>query len=115
MGEAKGAAAARVRDALERRLVVLMAARLALALLSLLIALAVDTSVDLGIEDWRGLYGTVALAFVATALYGVVLPRVRHKRRFAAVNVARASLWPTRFVMRARTFRSAVLSLRSVE
>ncbi len=74
-------------DALGRRLVALMAARLALALLSLLIALAVDTSVDLGIEDWRGLYGTVALAFVATALYGVALPRVRRKRRFAAINV----------------------------
>jgi two-component system sensor histidine kinase PilS (NtrC family) len=65
-----------------------MAARLALALLSLLIALAVDTAVDLGIEDWRGLYGTVALAFVATALYGLALPRVRHKQRFAAMNVA---------------------------
>ena len=75
-------------DSLERRLVALMAARLALALLSLLIALAVDTSVDLGIEDWRGLYGTVALAFVATALYGVALPRVSHKGRFAAMNVA---------------------------
>ena len=75
-------------DSLERRLVALMAARLALALLSLLITLAVDTSFDLGIEDWRGLYGTVALAFVATALYGVALPRVRHKRRFAAMNVA---------------------------
>ncbi len=74
-------------DALARRLVALMAARLALALLSLLIALAVDTSVDLGIEDWRGLYGTVALAFVATALYGVALPRVRRRRRFAAMNV----------------------------
>jgi two-component system sensor histidine kinase PilS (NtrC family) len=73
---------------LERRLVALMAARLALALLSLLIALAVDTAVDLGIEDWRGLYGTVALAFVATALYGLALPRVRHKGRFAAMNVA---------------------------
>jgi two-component system sensor histidine kinase PilS (NtrC family) len=74
-------------DALARRLVALMAARLALALLSLLIALAVDTSVDLGIEDWRGLYGTVAMAFVATALYGVALPRVRRRRRFAAMNV----------------------------
>jgi len=75
-------------ESLERRLVALMAARLVLALLSLGIALAVDTAVDLGIEDWRGLYGTVTLAFVATALYGVALPRVRHKRRFAAMNVA---------------------------
>ncbi len=77
-----------VGGSLERRLVALMAARLALALLSLGIALAVDTAVDLGIEDWRGLYGTVALAFVATALYGMALPRVRHKHRFAAINVA---------------------------
>jgi len=75
-------------DLLHRRLVALMAARLALAVLSLGIALAVDTAVDLGIEDWRGLYGTVAFAFVATALYGVALPRVRQRTRFAAVNVA---------------------------
>jgi len=76
------------QDWLERRLVALMAARLALATLSLGIALAVDTAIDLGIEDWRGLYGTVALAFVATALYGWALPRVRHRARFAAMNIA---------------------------
>jgi two-component system sensor histidine kinase PilS (NtrC family) len=75
-------------DSLERRLVALMGARLALATLSLGIALAVDTAVDLGIEDWRGLYGTVALAFVATALYGWALPRVRNRARFAAMNIA---------------------------
>src|SRR5262245_55591496 len=83
-----GPAGPEASDSFERRLVALMAARLALALLSLGIALAVDTAVDLGIEDWRGLYGTVALTFVATVLYGVALPRVRRRRRFAAVNIA---------------------------
>jgi two-component system sensor histidine kinase PilS (NtrC family) len=83
-----GPVSVRGRDSLQRRLVALMAARLALAVLSLGIALAVDTAVDLGIEDWRGLYGTVAFAFVATALYGIALPRVRRRTRFAAINVA---------------------------
>ena len=83
-----GAISVRGRDSLQRRLVALMAARLALAVISLGIALAVDTAVDLGIEDWRGLYGTVAFAFVATALYGIALPRVRRRTRFAAINVA---------------------------
>jgi len=86
--EGVGAPVAVRGDSLQRRLVALMAARLALAVLSLGIALAVDTAVDLGIEDWRGLYGTVAFAFVATALYGVALPRVRRRTRFAAINVA---------------------------
>jgi two-component system sensor histidine kinase PilS (NtrC family) len=83
-----GGAGAEAGASLERRLVALMAARLALALLSLGIALAVDTAVDLGVPDWRGLYGTVTLAFVATVLYGIALPRVRQKRRFAAIHVA---------------------------
>jgi two-component system sensor histidine kinase PilS (NtrC family) len=83
-----GGASAEAAASLERRLVALMAARLALALLSLAIALAVDTAVDLGVPDWRGLYGTVTLAFVATVLYGLALPRVRQKRRFAAIHVA---------------------------
>ena len=86
--EAVGATLPARGDSLHRRLVALMAARLVLALLSLGIALAVDTAVDLGIEDWHGLYGTVAFAFVATALYGIALPRVRRQTRFAAINVA---------------------------
>ncbi|MBW2362802.1 MAG: hypothetical protein JRG84_18040 [Deltaproteobacteria bacterium] len=73
---------------LDQRLVVLMAARLALSAVSLGIALAVDATVG-GVEDpaRRGLYGTVALAFLATALTGVALPRLRRPGGFAALNI----------------------------
>ena len=68
--------------ALEQRLVMLMAARLALALVSLGITLALDTTVgDVDAPGRRGLYGTVAFAFLATAFYGMVLPRIRRPRR----------------------------------
>lgn len=74
--------------ALEQRLVVLMAARLALSAVSLGIALAVDTTVgDVGEPGRRGLYGTVALAFLATAVTGFLLPRVRRPTRFATLNI----------------------------
>ena len=66
-----------------------MASRLVLSLVSLGIALALDTSVgDLSAVSRRGLYGTVAFAFLATALYGIVLPRIRRAGRFAAINIA---------------------------
>jgi two-component system sensor histidine kinase PilS (NtrC family) len=73
----------------DQGLVVLMAARLALSVVSLGIALAVDTTVG-GVDEpgSRGLYGTVALAFLATALTGVLLPRMRRPARFAALNLA---------------------------
>jgi hypothetical protein len=75
--------------AFEQRLVVLMGARLMLALVSLGIALALDTTVgDVDGPGRRGLYGTVAFAFLATAVYGVVLPRIRRPGRFAAFNIA---------------------------
>jgi two-component system sensor histidine kinase PilS (NtrC family) len=75
--------------ALQQRLVVLMASRLVLSLVSLGIALALDTAVgDLSDLSRRGLYGTVAFAFLATALYGMVLPRIRRAGRFAAINIA---------------------------
>jgi two-component system sensor histidine kinase PilS (NtrC family) len=75
--------------AFEQRLVVLMGARLTLALVSLGIALALDTAVgDASEAERRGLYGTVALAFVATVVYGVLLPRIRRPQRFAAINIA---------------------------
>jgi two-component system sensor histidine kinase PilS (NtrC family) len=67
----------------------LMGARLALALVSLGIALALDTTLgDVDAPGRRGLYSTVAFAFLATALYGLVLPRIRRPRRFAALNIA---------------------------
>ena len=58
---------------LEQRLVVLMGARLGLALVSLGIALALDsTTVGLEPADRRGLFATVAVAFLATALTGAI-------------------------------------------
>jgi two-component system sensor histidine kinase PilS (NtrC family) len=72
-----------------QRLVMLMGGRLALALASLGIALALDTTVgDVDAPGRRGLYGTVAFAFLATAFYGMVLPRIQRPRRFAALNIA---------------------------
>jgi two-component system sensor histidine kinase PilS (NtrC family) len=74
---------------LEQRLVMLMAARLALALVTLGIALGLDATVgDVDAPGRRGLYATVAFAFLATVFYGMVLPRVRRPGRFAAFNIA---------------------------
>jgi two-component system sensor histidine kinase PilS (NtrC family) len=75
--------------AFEERLVVLMAARLALAVVSLGISLALDTSLgDVEGSGWRGLYGTVALAFLATAITGFALPHVQRLQRFAVLHIA---------------------------
>ena len=66
-----------------------MASRLVLSLVSLAIALGLDTAVGELLERQRwGLYGTVSFAFLATALYGVVLPRIQRPARFAAFNIA---------------------------
>jgi two-component system sensor histidine kinase PilS (NtrC family) len=74
---------------LERRLVVLMAARLALSLLSLGIALMLDAYGDfIAVAQWGGVYVTVAVAFFLTVGYGLILPHVRRQRRFAALNLA---------------------------
>ncbi len=74
---------------LRKRLVVLMAARLALAVVSLVVALALDAAVaGFTLGERRGFYGTVALAFLATAAYGLALPHIRRGKGFAAVNIA---------------------------
>ena len=74
---------------LERRLVVLMAARLGLSLVSLGIALALDaTGGNVTVTEWNGFYVTVAVAFFATVGYGLMLPHVRRQKRFAAINIA---------------------------
>ena len=74
---------------LQHRLVILMAARLALSLVSLVVALVLDSTVaDFTLSERRGFYGTVAFAFLATAITGLVLRRIRHARRFAAINIA---------------------------
>jgi two-component system sensor histidine kinase PilS (NtrC family) len=77
------------RAGLPGRLVILMGARLALALVSLGIAVTLDAvGVGYRFAQPRGLWGTVGFAFLATAVYGLVLPRVRNQARFAAINIA---------------------------
>ena len=74
---------------LERRLVVLMAARLGLSGAALGIALGLDAlGFHVTVTEWRGFYVTVACAFLATVGYGLVLPRIRRKQRFAVINIA---------------------------
>ncbi len=79
----------RRKGAFEQRLAVLMASRLVLSLVSLGIALGLDTAVGEMLEQQRwGLYGTVSFAFLATALYGLILPRIQRPARFASINIA---------------------------
>jgi two-component system sensor histidine kinase PilS (NtrC family) len=74
---------------LERRLVVLMGARLALALLSLGVTLGLEAGGgNFTTAEWRGFYATVAFAFTATIVYGVFLHRIFSPQRFAVLNVA---------------------------
>jgi two-component system sensor histidine kinase PilS (NtrC family) len=73
---------------LERHLVILMAARLALAIAGLVIGLGLDALGDnVTITQWHGFYGTVALAFVAAVVYRGAVGRVRRPERFAALNI----------------------------
>lgn len=74
--------------ATRRALVLLMGARLALSLVSLLIAVALEAAgEDFSTAEWQGFYATVAFAFLATIGYGIAQRRVEQSRRFAAVNV----------------------------
>jgi len=76
-------------DRLERQLTILMAARLALAVASLGIALALEAvGGNITISEWQGFYIAVAVAFVATLVYRPFLGRIRRPRVFAAVNIA---------------------------
>jgi two-component system sensor histidine kinase PilS (NtrC family) len=66
-----------------------MGARLVLSILSLGIVTALETAGwDYSPAEWRSFYGTVIFAFVATIAYGFSLHRVRHVKRFAAINIA---------------------------
>jgi two-component system sensor histidine kinase PilS (NtrC family) len=72
----------------ERRLIVLMAARLILSAVSLGVTLGLEAAGEnFTTAEWRGFYATIAFAFLATIVYGVVLHRVVHPGRFAALNV----------------------------
>jgi two-component system sensor histidine kinase PilS (NtrC family) len=66
-----------------------MGARLVLSMLSLGIAAALEgAGWDYSPAEWRGFYGAVIFAFMATIGYGFSLHRVRHVNRFAAINIA---------------------------
>jgi two-component system sensor histidine kinase PilS (NtrC family) len=66
-----------------------MGARLALSLVSLGVALALEAAGWIySPAEWRGFYGTVIFALVATIGYGLILRRVRRVKRFAVLNIA---------------------------
>lgn len=74
---------------LEQRIALLMGARLTMAFVSLGVALTLDATLrDLPDRQQQGLYGTVAFAFLATALFGAMVPRIRRLQRFAVISIA---------------------------
>jgi two-component system sensor histidine kinase PilS (NtrC family) len=76
-------------NGLEKRLLILMGARLALSLVSLGVAAALEAAGwSYSPAEWRGFYGTVIFALVATIGYGLILRRVRRVKRFAVLNIA---------------------------
>jgi two-component system sensor histidine kinase PilS (NtrC family) len=65
-----------------------MASRLVLSAVSLGVTLGLEAAGEnFTTAEWRGLYATIAFAFLATIVYGVVLHRVVDPQRFAALNV----------------------------
>ena len=73
----------------ERLLLVLMGARLALAVGSLCIGIAFDSiGREMPATQWPGFYIAVALCFVATLVYRPFVGRIERPRAFAAINVA---------------------------
>jgi two-component system sensor histidine kinase PilS (NtrC family) len=66
-----------------------MGARLALSLLSLGIAAALEAAGwSYSPAEWRGFYGTVIFALLATIGYGLILRRVKRVKRFVVLNIA---------------------------
>jgi two-component system sensor histidine kinase PilS (NtrC family) len=78
----------RREDRERRRLTRLLAGRLVLSLGVLALALALVGVREGAEEAERGLYGTLAAAFLATALSGLCFRWVRNAGRFGAVQVA---------------------------
>jgi two-component system, NtrC family, sensor histidine kinase PilS len=76
-------------ERVERLLLTLMGARLALSLAGLGIGLGLEAiGASVVVEEWRGFYGAVAAAFVLTIVYRLFAGRVKRPRGFAAVNIA---------------------------
>ncbi len=94
MSPASGRAAGAIRlpgrdERLERHLVILMASRLGLAVVSLAIGLGLDAlGGNVTISEWKGFYVTVMVSFFATLIYRPFVGRIRRPRLFAAVNIA---------------------------
>jgi two-component system sensor histidine kinase PilS (NtrC family) len=66
-----------------------MGARLALSLLSLGIAAALEAAGwNYSPAEWRGFYGTVIFALLSTIGYGLILRRVKRVKRFVVLNIA---------------------------
>jgi two-component system sensor histidine kinase PilS (NtrC family) len=78
----------RAQSRIERQLVMLMAARLALATGSLVLGLVLESfGGHITISEWHGFYGAVVVAFLATLVYWPLHGRVGDARRFAAINI----------------------------
>ena len=80
---------ARGETRIERQILILMGARLALASGSLVLGLALESvGGHITSSEWHGFYGAVVIAFLATLVYWPLQGRVRDLRRFAAINIA---------------------------
>jgi two-component system sensor histidine kinase PilS (NtrC family) len=76
-------------ERVERVLLVLMGARLALAIGGLAIGITLDAiGRETPATQWPGFYVAVALSFVATLVYRPFVGRIQRPRAFAAINVA---------------------------
>jgi two-component system sensor histidine kinase PilS (NtrC family) len=75
-------------DPRRQQLIRLIGARLMLALLVLGVALTLVGVREGSEAEERGLYGTMAAAFLVSAVYAAVMPRVRRLGRFGAVQLA---------------------------
>jgi len=73
---------------LKHRIAALMGARLVISVVSLVVTLALEAAGgDFTTAEWRGFYATVAFAFAATIVYGVVLHRFFSPHGYAVLNV----------------------------
>ena len=80
---------ARAEARIERQIVILMAARLALATASLVLGLTLESfGGHITISEWHGFYVAVVVGFLATLVYWPFHGRVADLRRFAAINIA---------------------------
>ena len=81
-------AGAQLEGRIERSLVWLLFGRLAVSIVCFAIAIGLDTvGARAGEDELRGLFWTVAFAFLATALSGACLGRIRRPVHFAGLQL----------------------------